>query len=188
VLADGKTEVLEYSDMPADLQNARDSRGNLLYNAGSIAIHVISVEFLSRLATDARFTLPWHRAEKKIPHVNLETGETVSPSANNGVKLEKFIFDALALCKQSLVYETLREEEFGPIKNATGVDSVVTSKALQTSRAAKWLEAAGVSVPRKTDGAPDCTLELSALTALAPEELSGAKLPKAIERGATISL
>jgi UDP-N-acetylglucosamine/UDP-N-acetylgalactosamine diphosphorylase len=188
VLADGKTEVLEYSDMPADLQNARDSRGNLLYNAGSIAIHAISVEFLSRLATDARFTLPWHRAEKKIPHVNLETGETVSPAANNGVKLEKFIFDALALCKQSLVYETLREEEFGPIKNATGVDSVVTSKALQTSRAAKWLEIAGVSVPRKTDGSPDCTLELSALTALAPEELRGAKLPKAIERGTTIAL
>jgi UDP-N-acetylglucosamine/UDP-N-acetylgalactosamine diphosphorylase len=188
VLADGKTEVLEYSDMPADLQNARDARGGLLYNAGSIAIHVISVEFLSRLATDVRFTLPWHRAEKKIPCVNIETGETVSPTANNGVKLEKFIFDALALCKQSLVYETLREEEFGPIKNATGVDSVATSKALQTARAARWLDAAGVSVPRKADGTPDCTLELSALTALSAEEVRGAKLPSAIERGAMLSL
>jgi len=196
VLADGRTQVLEYSDMPAELQSARNPRGDLLYNAGSIAIHTISVEFLSRLATDARFALPWHRAEKKIPCVDIATGETITPQANNGVKLEKFIFDALALCKQSLVYETLREEEFGPIKNATGVDSVVTSKALQSFRAAKWLDGAGVAIPKKPDGTPDCTLELSSLTALSADELrggaggggGGVKLPKAIERGAIIAL
>lgn len=188
VLADGKTEVLEYSDMPAELQTARDARGNLLYNAGSIAIHIISVEFLNRLAKDPRFTLPWHRAEKKIPCIDLATGQLVSPQSNNGVKLEKFIFDALALCKQSLVYETLREEEFAPIKNATGTDSVVTSKDLQSRRAAKWLVAAGVSIPTRPDKTPDCTLEISPLTALDATYLNAAKLPKAIVPGQTLAL
>jgi UDP-N-acetylglucosamine/UDP-N-acetylgalactosamine diphosphorylase len=64
------------------------------------------------------------------------------------VKLERFVFDALPLCRSSIVYETDRVEEFAPIKNATGVDSVESSKALQTARAARWLEAAGVKVPR----------------------------------------
>ncbi len=188
VLADGKTEVLEYSDMPVDLQTARDARGNLLYNAGSIAIHIISVEFLNRLAKDPRFALPWHRAEKKIPCIDLATGQLTSPQSNNGVKLEKFIFDALALCKQSLIYETLREEEFAPIKNATGTDSVVTSKDLQSRRAAKWLASAGVLIPTKPDKSPDCTLEISPLTALDATHLQTAKLPKAIMPGQTIAL
>lgn len=188
VLADGKTEVLEYSDMPADLQTARDARGNLLYNAGSIAIHIISVEFLNRLAKDPRFALPWHRAEKKIPCVDLATGQLTSPQSNNGVKLEKFIFDALSLCKQSLVYETLREEEFAPIKNATGTDSVVTSKDLQSRRAAKWLAAAGISIPAKSDKSPDCTLEISPLTALDATHLNAVKLPKSIASGQTLAI
>jgi len=44
--------------------------------AGSIAIHIMSVEFVGRLATDPEFAPPvTHRAEKKIPHVDLKTGE-----------------------------------------------------------------------------------------------------------------
>lgn len=185
-LAEGKTEVMEYSDMPKDLQGARNQDGSLTYNAGNIAVHALSREFIERVATNDKFNLPCHRAEKKIPCVDPTTGAQVSPTENNGVKLEKFIFDALALCKQSLVYETDRVEEFGPIKNATGVDSAESSMALQTLRAARWLESVGVQVPRKSDGTPDCVLEVSGRTALCAEDLRGAKVPT-IERGARVA-
>ena len=151
----GKVEVIEYSDLPMDLQRERLPDGSLRFVAGSIAIHMIGIDFIDRLANDPSFALPYHRAEKKIPCVDPTTGAAITPTSNNGVKLEQFVFDAISTCKSSIVYETDRAEEFGPIKNATGVDSVESSKALQTARAASWLEACGVSVPRKPDGSPE---------------------------------
>lgn len=187
-LADGKVEVLEYSDLPAPLANERNADGSLRYNAGSIAIHMISVEFLGRLASDARFQLPFHRAEKKVPCIDPETGAAISPSGNNGVKLEKFVFDALGMARSSIVMETDRIEEFAPIKNATGTDSVESSKALQTLRASRWLESRGVSVAKTASGVPDCVLEISARTATEASELNSSSLPRVIERGARLAL
>jgi len=184
----GKMDVIEYSDMPAELSTATNTDGTLKFNAGSPAIHLISVAFLEKLASDPAFSLPYHRAEKKISHVDLFTGATVNPEHNNGVKLERFIFDALPLCASSLLFETDRVEEFAPIKNATGADSAESCRALQTLRAARWLKACGVSVPSKPDGSPDCVLEISALTATSVEELDVAKLPKAITAGAKMAM
>lgn len=184
----GKVEVIEYSDLPMDLQRERLRDGSLRFIAGSIAIHAIGVAFVERLVNDPKFQLPYHRAEKKIPCVDPATGAAVTPTANNGVKLERFVFDALAMARGSIVYETDRVEEFAPIKNATGADSVESSKELQTLRAARWLERAGVAIPKKSDGTPDCVIELSPRTATCFEHLKGAKLPKAIERGARVAM
>jgi UDP-N-acetylglucosamine/UDP-N-acetylgalactosamine diphosphorylase len=188
VLADGRSGVLEYSDMPKALQEAREPDGTLRFGAGNIAIHLLSRAFVQRLATDSSFALPWHRAEKKIPCIDPRTGEPISPSTNNGVKLEKFIFDALALCDKSLVLETDRIEEFAPIKNASGSDSPESCKQLQTQRAARWLAAQGVHVPTKPDGSPDCIIEVSPRTATSADELRAASVPRTIERGARVSL
>jgi UDP-N-acetylglucosamine/UDP-N-acetylgalactosamine diphosphorylase len=185
-LADGKVVVIEYSDLPRAVQEERDESGRLRYVAGSIAIHALSVEFLGRLAIDPAFALPYHRAEKKVACVDPATGEALTPAANNAVKLEKFVFDALAMCRRSAVLEADRVEEFAPIKNASGADSPKTCRETQTRRAARWLEAAGVAVPRASDGTPDCVLEISARTATSEAELRGARLPKAIERGARV--
>lgn len=38
--------------------------------------------------------LPFHRAFKKIPFIDRNTGILVKPEAENGYKLEQFIFDA----------------------------------------------------------------------------------------------
>lgn len=181
-------DVIEYSDMPPALAKATNQEGSLTYAAGSIAIHIISVEFLGRLATDPRFSLPFHRAEKKIPHVDLTTGQLTSPAANNGVKLERFIFDALAMARSSIVYETDRVEEFAPIKNATGVDSVVSSQKLQTHRAARWLERCGTAIPRDAQGEPNCVIELSPLTAACVDDVSCTKMPKVIAAGDSVVL
>ncbi len=186
----GRVEVIEYSDLPKELQHQRvgGSSGPLRFLAGSIAVHALSVEFVSRLNTDAKFSLPYHRADKKVPCVDIASGERIDPATPNGVKLERFVFDALPLCRQSVVYETDRVEEFAPIKNATGVDSVESSRAIQTERAARWLAAHGTGIPRDAAGAPDCVLEISPLTALEAEDLRAAKLPRDVARGAKVAL
>jgi len=184
----GRVEVVEYSDLPAELASASNVDGSLKYNAGSIAVHILGIGFVEKLNTDARFELPYHRADKKIPCCDFDTGAPLNPAANNGVKLERFVFDALPLCEKSVVLETDRMEEFAPIKNASGGDSPESSSRIQTVRAARWLEAAGVAVPRMPDGSPDCTLEISPRTASTAAELKSARLPKAIERGAKTAL
>ncbi len=186
--ARGKVEVIEYSDLPMELQRETLPGGSLRFVAGSIAIHMMGREFLERVNDDPRLALPYHRAEKKIPCVDLATGASVNPASNNGVKLERFVFDALPMCRSSIVLETVREDEFAPIKNASGVDSVESSAAMQTARAARWLESAGLRVPRRPDGTPDCTLEISARHAGGPEDMTRLRLPGAIERGARVAI
>lgn len=185
----GRTTVIEYSDLPDELAERRNERGDLIFGAGSIAIHCLSVEFVERLnRARGGFSLPYHRAEKKIPYVDVSTGRLIEPSAPNGVKLESFVFDALPLCESSIVLETDRIEEFAPIKNATGVDSVETSRALQTERAARWLEKMGVHVSRKRDGSVDAVIEISPLTAVEAGDLAGADLPAEIQSGERVIL
>ena len=53
------------------------------------------------------------------------------------------------------------------------------------AQAARWLEAAGVTVPRDGDGAPACTLEIGPLRALEADDVGALALPEAIEAGAT---
>ncbi|MCW5766007.1 MAG: UDPGP type 1 family protein [Phycisphaeraceae bacterium] len=186
----GRTTVIEYSDMPEALNNATNPDGSLRFNAGSIAIHVISVAFVRRLNEGGRFNLPYHRAEKKVPFTDPATGRRVEPASNNAVKLETFVFDALPLAERSIVLETDRTDEFAPIKNASGPDSPETCRRLQTLRAARWLEAAGAGdrVPRTDAGEPDCTIEISPLTAMDAAELQAAGLPGPIARGARVAL
>lgn len=187
--ADGKTVVIEYSDLPEELAQQRDEGGNLRFIAGSIAIHLFSVSFVERLTADPdQFGLPFHRAEKKVPHIDLESGRRVEPQEPNAVKLETFVFDALPLAERSIVYETTRQEEFAPIKNADGVDSSATSHQIQSDRNGAWLEQHGVKVPRNKDGDVDAMIEISPLTALEACDLSQIDLPPAIEPGVAIVL
>lgn len=186
--AGGRVCVIEYSDMPMERQRETLDDGRLRFLAGSPAIHVFGRAFVEKVNTDKDFDLPYHRAEKKIPHVNLDTGEQVSPDAPNGVKLERFVFDALPMAEKSIIFETSRVEDFAPIKNAEGQDSAESSAQLQTQKAAGWLESVGVEIPKKADGTPDCVLEISPLTALEPGDLKGADLPNKIEAGERVAL
>ncbi|MDO8302596.1 MAG: UDPGP type 1 family protein [Sedimentisphaerales bacterium] len=181
-LVDGKVTVIEYSDLPDELANKRNPDGSLVFQLGSIAIHIISRKFVEKLNAKG-FALPFHRAVKKIPHID-QTGKLVEPSQPNGIKLETFVFDALPLASKSIILETLRSEEFGPVKNASGTDSAETARQMMTERAAAWLEYAGVKVPRKPDGTVDAIIEISAGFALDKEELKAkAALIKPIMRG-----
>jgi len=169
-LADGKLTVIEYSDLPKALAQRRNPDGSLAFRLGSIAIHVISTAFVERLNAGG-FSLPIHRAEKKIPHIDRD-GKPVNPDKPNGVKLETFVFDALPMASNSIILETIRSQEFAPTKNATGTDSIETTKQMMVDRAADWLESAGVKIPKKADGSPDCTLEIAPAFALHKEDVA----------------
>ncbi|MGJ8635625.1 MAG: UTP--glucose-1-phosphate uridylyltransferase [Phycisphaerales bacterium] len=180
--------VVEYSDLPQELAKMINDQDELMFNAGSIAIHAISTAFIKKIATDPAYALPFHRAVKKVPHFDPATGQSVNPAEPNAIKLERFVFDAIALADRSIILETDRIEEFAPVKNATGSDSIETSKQIQSQRAANWLALVGVSVPYNDDGTVNATIELSPLTALNPEDLAGKDLPDSIEPGASIKL
>lgn len=167
VIGDGKLMVIEYSDLPESLARARDETGARKFDAGSIAIHVLSRAFVERMTADAaQFGLPWHKAIKKVPYIDTATGTRVEPNSPNAVKLEAFIFDAIPLARKPMVLQTVRAEEFSPVKNATGVDSAETSRRDMSRRAARWLHGAGFDVPQRSDGEPDGLYEISPLLAL----------------------
>jgi UDP-N-acetylglucosamine/UDP-N-acetylgalactosamine diphosphorylase len=173
-VADGVVQVIEYSDLPDSLAQQTNADGSLRFNAGSIAIHALRVSFVERLNAGGHLRLPWHRAEKKVPYVDA-SGELVKPEKPNAIKLEQFVFDAIPLARNAIVYETDRAEEFSPVKNAEGADSPATSRRDQIRRAARWLEAAGAKVPRK-DGEPEAVLEISPLLATTEGQLRERKL------------
>jgi len=171
-IAGGKVCVIEYSDFPDELALATEDDGRLRFNAGSIAIHILSREFVEHLTAGGTCLLPFHRAEKKVPHVDA-AGNKVHPDRPNAVKLEMFIFDALPLSQRTVILETVRSEEFSPVKNAAGDDSVQTALRDQIRRSAEWLERAGVAVPRDAHGEVAAAIEISPLLALEAGDLIG---------------
>jgi len=168
-LFDNKVTVIEYSDLPDELAKERNPDGLLVFRLGSIAIHIINRSFVERLNAEG-ISLPLHRAVKKIPHIDKQ-GKLVEPAQSNGIKLETFVFDALPLASKSIILQTVRSQEFAPTKKATGIDSVVTTKQMMIARAADWLESAGVTVPKKSDGSIDCLIEIAPSFALEKDDI-----------------
>jgi UDP-N-acetylglucosamine/UDP-N-acetylgalactosamine diphosphorylase len=141
-LVDGKLSCIEYSDLPEDLREARGPRGELVYRAGNIAMHVIDVAFVDELTRGA-FKLPWHLAKKSMEVIDAR-GEK---ARIEGFKFETFVFDALELAGRSVTLEVDRRLEFSPVKNKTGVDSPATARADMCRLFAGWAASAGLSLP-----------------------------------------
>ena len=112
-----------------------------------------------------------------MPYVD-DHGKLIKPEKPNAVKLEQFVFDAIPLAKNAIVFTTDRVEEFSPVKNAEGVDSPATCRRDQIRRAARWLKLAGMEIPMR-NGEPDAALEISplCLPPSAAEDLAMKKLP-----------
>jgi UDP-N-acetylglucosamine/UDP-N-acetylgalactosamine diphosphorylase len=171
----GRCGILEYSDMPAEMAAERGADGQLLFRAGNPAIHLFRLDFLERV-TSGVDRLGYHLARKKVPYYDLETGKVIQPTTENALKFELFIFDALPLAERTLAIRVGRNDEFAPVKNATGIDSPASCQKLLREQAARWLESARISVPRLADGEVAVPLEISPLFALTAEELA-ARLP-----------
>jgi len=175
-LLNGRVTVIEYSDMPEELAKKTDPEGKLIFRFGSIAIHMLDREFIRHLVTNNHTTLPFHRAEKKVPFID-SSGTKIYPDKPNAVKLERFIFDAMSMSDRYVILETRRDEEFSPIKNQEGEDSLATARHDQIERAARWLESSGVTVPRDRNGKVEAVIEISPLLAGNAEELQGKLAP-----------
>ncbi len=143
---DGRDAIVEYTELRDEERYARDADDKLVFWAGSIAIHLLDTAFIRRVASDAFRALPFHPSAKQIPYVD-EGGEERKPQEPNGYKLERFVFDALTEARSVCVVETTAEEEFSPVKNATGTDSADTSRAALQAQYRRWLSAGGARVP-----------------------------------------
>ncbi len=167
VTRDGRDAVVEYSELTREQMYATGPDGELLFRYGSVAIHAFSRDFLARAT---RIPMPMHMARKKTPYCD-ESGDTVKPDAPNAIKFEKFIFDLLPEAERTVNLEFAREDEFSPVKNATGDDSPVTTRRDMMRKAARRLAACGASIPRSKDGDPLCKLEMDPLFDCRPESL-----------------
>lgn len=162
---DGSALVVEYSDMPNEMQEETAEDGSIRFNGGSVAIHIFDRDFIARAAGSGEgVKLPFHRADKKIPYVDAD-GNIVKPDGPNGVKFEMFVFDALPLAKNPVIIEAAREDEFSPVKNAEGVDSPQSCADDQLRMFTRWLIAAGESIDADETGLPSITFEISHLFA-----------------------
>lgn len=145
---DGRMTVLEYSEIPKELADAMKC-GKLMYGAGNICNHYMRVDFLKNVIYQ-NLTKMYHLAPKKIPFLDPTSKETVTPTTVNGMKLEMFIFDPFPLATKWTVVEVRREDEFAPVKNASGskTDSPDTARDMITAQAIRWLEKASANVER----------------------------------------
>ena len=143
---DGRVSVVEYTELGEADRSARDAAGDLVYWTGNIAIHLFATACIRRVASDADRLLPFHAAEKKIPHVDA-SGRAVKPSRPNGRKFERFVFDALTAADRICVVEAERAIEFSPVKNAQGGDSPDTARRDLAATYQRWLSEADVSLP-----------------------------------------
>ena len=158
-----RLEVIEYSDMPDELTSLRDKDGSLLFLAGSVAIHVVSVPFIEKIvAHGSPISLPFHKAVKKIACIDAD-GVPQQVDTPNGVKFEMFVFDALPFAKNSVIVETTRLGDFSPVKNATGVDSAYSCRKDQQKLFASWLAQEGVNLEVDDEGVPARAIEISPL-------------------------
>lgn len=125
-LEDGKPSIIEYYELTQELMDAKDENGDPAYYFGVILNYLFRVADLEKIREK---NLPLHIVEKSIPYLD-EAGELVKPQKPNGYKFEQLVLDMIHEMDSCLPFEVLRNREFAPIKNATGVDSVESARVL----------------------------------------------------------
>lgn len=125
-LEDGHPSIVEYYELTDEMRDEVDEKGERVYNFGVILNYLFRV---ADLETIVKTSLPYHVVEKKIKHIN-ENGEVVEPETPNGYKFEQLVLDMIYLADGCLPFEVVREKEFAPVKNKTGVDSVESAREL----------------------------------------------------------
>ncbi len=125
-LEDGKPSIVEYYEMTDEMIQNREPDGTLSYNYGVILNYLFRVDKLTELMNDK---LQVHIVHKKVPYLD-ENGTLIKPEEPNAYKFETLVLDMIHMQKNCLSYEVERNKEFAPVKNADGVDSVVSAREL----------------------------------------------------------
>ncbi len=122
----GKPYVIEYSEISQEMAERRDVNGELVYGESHILCNLFNISAIERMG---KTPLPYHSAFKKATYIDKD-GNKVVPTSPNAYKFEAFLFDAFGELDDMAILRVKREEEFAPVKNATGVDSPETAREL----------------------------------------------------------
>ncbi|MCR4690557.1 MAG: UTP--glucose-1-phosphate uridylyltransferase [Lachnospiraceae bacterium] len=125
-LEDGKPSIVEYYELSEEMMNEKNEKGDPAYNFGVILNYLFHLPELTEFAQKGTML---HVVRKKIPYMN-EQGEFIKPESENGFKFEQLVLDMIHQLTSCLPYEVVREREFAPIKNKTGIDSVESAREL----------------------------------------------------------
>ena len=126
-LKDNHPSIVEYYELTDELMNAKNEKGEPAYYFGVILNYLFRLDELISIAKDK---MPLHIVEKKISYYDDALGKTVKPEKPNGYKFETLVLDMIQLSESCLPFEVVREKEFAPIKNPTGIDSVESAREL----------------------------------------------------------
>ena len=121
-----KPDIIEYYELTDEMANAKDEKGDLAYLYGVIMNYLFRLSKLEEIVNDK---IPVHIVSKKIERL-CEDGVTRKPETENGKKFETLAVDLIKPMGSVLPFEVVREMEFAPIKNKTGVDSVESAREL----------------------------------------------------------
>lgn len=116
---DGKPRIIEYYELPDALKYEKTELGEYKYQYG------VTLNYLFKKATlDAKrsLELPFHYVNKSV-YINSDTCVVLK-------KAETLILDMISYFNNACLFEIIREKEFAPIKNRSGVDSVDTARSL----------------------------------------------------------
>ncbi len=122
----GQPNIIEYYELTDEMANQKDADGNLSYCYGVIMNYLFRLSKLEEIVDNK---IPVHIVEKKIECL-CEDGVTRKPEKENGRKFEALAVDLIKPMGSVLPFEVVREKEFAPIKNKTGVDSVESAREL----------------------------------------------------------
>ena len=122
----GKPSVVEYSEISEEMAERITADGELVFGESHILCNLFNISSIERMGS---MPLPYHSAFKKATYIDKD-GNKVVPTSPNAYKFEAFLFDAFGELDDMAILRVKREEEFAPVKNATGVDSPQTAKEL----------------------------------------------------------
>lgn len=122
----GKPHIIEYYEMNDAMLNKRLADGTLAYGFGAILNYLFPIQ---RLKETLNLHMPLHVVKKKVPYID-DAGNPIEPTEPNAYKFETLALDLIHEMDDCLIFEVDREQEFAPVKNKEGVDSVETAREL----------------------------------------------------------
>ena len=125
-LEDGHPSIVEYYELTEEMRHQKNADGEYAYNFGVILNYIFRMDALERMLEKK---LSLHVVKKKVPCLDA-AGHNVAPEEPNAYKYEQLVLDMIRDLDSCLPFEVVREREFAPIKNATGIDSVESAQKL----------------------------------------------------------
>jgi UDP-N-acetylglucosamine/UDP-N-acetylgalactosamine diphosphorylase len=121
VSCNGRTSVVEYSELHESDRLSLNSDGTPRFSIANTSLFSFSLDFIEKIADP----LPLHLARKQAP-VWLSTAQGSCTELAQVWKYETFIFDVLPLASrvETLLYP--RDLSYAPLKNASGEKSLKT--------------------------------------------------------------